>query len=287
MKKILSMCVLAICCSTLIISCSKDSTENPDQPSKKYRLTKVVYDDGYMENYYYNTNGQLRKISDSDGSFIEFFYNSERKLTKVSNDSWNEEYYYKNGILDFITFSSELHSDLPDTVFFKYNSINQISQLIDSYSFNGTTRKYTYVFTYDNKDRLIAKVQKQMDNLSPAFDSTIYKWNSGDNLLEMRHIYNYTADGITYNVELVQENYEYDSYLNYSSTIPYPESYLIKEKFMKTMGEEFSINNVIEIRHKTENGSYTRLYYVTESDNGLPKRIVGEYASWVITYEKI
>lgn len=287
MKKIFSTCILAICFSALIFSCSKDSTENQDDPLKKYRLTKKVYDDGFVESYYYNVNGQLSKISYSDGDFEEFYYNNENKLTKVISDSWVEDYYYKNGLLDFITFLTDSYIESPDTVFFKYNNKSLISQMVSSYSYNGITNRITHELTYDNGNRLISKVQIEMNSLSAEYDSTIYKWNTDGNILEMRHIYNYSADGVTYNIVLDQENYEYDSYLNYSTTIPYPESYIFKRTYLWNIDEQYSKNNVIEIRHKTEFGSSTRFYLVSESVDGLPKRIVGDYASWNLTYEII
>lgn len=281
------MCIMAICFSALFISCSKDNTENSDQQSKKYRLIKKVYDDGYMVNYYYNVNGQLRKISDSHGGFEEFYYDNDNKLTKILTDTWLEEYYYKNGLLDFIAFSSDTHIELPDTVFFMYNNKSLISHMVSSYSYNETTKRITDEFSYDNENRLITKIQIQLNNLSPEYDSLIYKWNSLDNLIEMRHVYNYSFDGVMYHVALNQENYEYNSYLNYSGTIPYHQSYLIRLKYLEDMDEKNSNNNVIEIRHKTEYAGYTRLYNVTESENGLPKRIEGEYSSWNLTYEPI
>ena len=259
-------------------SCSKDKDEEPEQQASKYRLIKKVYDDGYMENYYYTEKGLLRKISASDGFFEEFIYNNENKCTKwVIGDEFME-YYYKNGLLEFATYSGVRR----DTAFFIYNNKNLISQMImASRSNDGITKRNTYELTYDNNNRLISKIKKQFSNSSPGYDSTVYKWSSEGNLLELRDVDN--SSGVVY---LEQERYEYDSYLNYSKTIPYPESYIITQKIIGTMNETFSNNNMSEIWRSWEGGA-PRLYNVTESENGLPKRIVGQYASWNLTYEAL
>lgn len=280
MKNIITTCILAFCCSALIISCSKESNENIDQQTKKYRLTTIDYDDGFMENYYYNEKGQLRKISDSDGDFEEFIYDENNKLVKSVTD---------HGEIEF-SYDGERLSQIGDLIF-EYNDQNLIIKLISDNA--------AYSLKYDNQGRLVMKVRIEVDITSPVYDSTIYKWSQDGNLLEKKEVNNHWYDiANDYRRYLDQENYEYGSYINPYSTIGLPDEYKLLKLFLNDLDESFSKNNVVEIRqtHSEEyanNGgnnqfsTITYLFNVTENEDNLPKRIEGEYASWNLTYEPI
>ncbi|MDY0077223.1 MAG: hypothetical protein RBR87_08090 [Bacteroidales bacterium] len=269
-------------------SCSKDSTETPEQQAEKYRLIRIAYDDSSMENYY-TEKGQLRKTSTSDGSFREFIYDDNDKLVNVLDDFGEIELFYVGERLSQIDYF--YFSDHHEFVF-EYNDQNLIIKLISE---NSTSN-----LKYDNKGRLLTKVRIEDDVASPDYDSIIYKWRQDGNLLEKKRVQKYlypVENGYDYRRYLVQENYEYDSHINPYSTIRLPDAYKLLRTIVYDFDESFSTNNVVETRQTTKiefdnnpnNNSYktnTSLFNVTESENNLPKRIESEWFSFNLQYEK-
>lgn len=270
--------------TVLFISCSKDQDNetSPQDIVSKQRLSSIVYDDGEMVNYYYHDNGYIRKISQSDGDFEEFIYDVSNQLTSVVTDNGSSrDFHYQNGILSYtIDTYNFLDSLYIDTTFYRYNDRSLVSKTYvdESVRFQ--------LFFYDDQDRLLVK--KYVCNACDIlYDSIAYKWHTDGNLSEKKHEYSYSADGgISYSVVIDQENYEYDSYINPYSTINYHPIYLIVDH-LSNLSWYYSKNNVVEKRFSTSTGGYTELCNVVESENGLPTRIVSEYYSMDLFYEKI
>ncbi len=290
MKKFLFFLISWVILILFIESCSKSNSDNPTPNTKQYRLSKKTFDNGHSENYYYNENGQLRKLSHSDGYVREFIYDTEGRLIKVTGteNNYSESYHFQNDLLSYISFSSSGHMEEPDTAFFIYDNTKRISQKINSYLFDNISLRVTTNYFYDDNNKLVKSITINTENAYPSYDTITYQWNSEDNLVKMRHI-NYVSNGPnSYNQTLDEQTYEYDNYLNFNKTIPYPTSYLLYHNYYRGAADEIvSKNNVIEIDYKTLFGSYVRTYLVTEHQDNLPTRIVGEYESWSMIYEEI
>lgn len=298
MKKLLTPLILIVSFIVLCSSCSKDNENKPDENVPEYRLVSQVYDDGFMRNYYYNEHGFIRKASDSDGSFSEYFYNEDNELIEMtSGSSYFVKFYYQSGLLSynvssFYDYFDSLHTD---TVLYEYNEKNLINKVV--YGPGNYTK-----LTYNDQNRLVTLNRISPTILSPQYDSTLYMWSSEGNLLEKRKVFkSWYKIGIDsgYFIQLDQENYEYDSFINPESTIRLPDA--VNKSFKMTgndLDESVSKNNVVEIRKKyrreydnsPHNNDYStsiKLYNVTANENNLPTRIVGEYAAWDLIYEKI
>lgn len=285
MNRVFQISVLVTLC--LVTSCAKDKNNDnkPDEIITNYRLSSIVYDDGRMINYYFNEKGQLRKISKSNGSYEEFIYDNDNKLVLIKEPNDEVGFLYDGSRLVQV-----------GGYFLEYNSQNIPIKLVSGDS------NTSYNLNYDNQGRLVTKVRIEDNIQSPVYDSTIYKWSSDGNLTEKKevnkHWYSIAND---YRRYLDQENYEYDSFLNPFNTIQLPESYKVYRMIaMNDLDESFSKNNVVEIRktHKEEyenlggnnqTSTITRLFNVSDSENNLPKRIVGEFNwnSYNLLYDKL
>jgi hypothetical protein len=288
MKRLFTVTMASIFMLMLANSCSKDkSTDEPQPSATAYRLTKIAYDDGYTENYYYNELKQLRKISSSDSYAEEFFYDSNGHLTKVthSDADYSETYHYEGDLLTYIAFASSQNMQEPDTAFFIYDNSNRISQKTESYHYDDF--KYTSVtnYYYDSENRILKSTHRRDDD---SFRDTIYsQWGTNGNL--QKTIYNYyTWDGTGYYGHNIEESYEYDTYKNYFKTMQYPDSYLLYHHYYRDgMDERISTNHAQEVLRKENTGiTVISTYNVTQELDGLPTRIEGEYNAWTLTYEK-
>jgi len=298
MKKLLTPLILIVSFIVLCSSCSKDNENIPNEIVTDYRLVSQVYDDGFMRNYYYNEHGFIRKVSDSDGNLSEYFYNEDNELVEVtSGSSYFVKIFYESGLLSYnvSTFYDYFDSLHTDTVMYEYNGKNLISKVVYG------PGNYTQL-TYNDQNRLVTLNRISPTLLSPQYDSTLYMWSPEGNLLEKRKVFKSwykVGPDSGYFIQLDQENYEYDSFINPESTIRLPDA---ANKSFKMIGndldESVSKNNVVEIKtkykreydntpHNNNYSTITRLFNVTESENNLPTRIIGEYTAWDLIYEKI
>ena len=265
-------------------SCSKDNN-NPDSNTINYRLVKKTFDNGKLENYYYLENGLLRQITVSGEGSREFIYDSENKLTKVIietlSKNYSEKYFYDDELISFIIFSLDSDKGLSDTVFFKYDNENRISQIVKPGP-HGSNKNTLVDFLYDNENRLIESTSTiSVGNLTFA-DVIEYLWNSVGNILEAKRTFFFNDE----QTSVVQVNYDYDSFLNYNSTITYPEAYILRKKYLQTINEEFSKNNMVERKQSGDDGSSIYLYRVTKNENGFPTRIERDEDSFDLLYEE-
>lgn len=265
-------------------SCSKDNI-NPDSNAINYRLEKKIFDNGKLENYYHLENGLIRQITVSGEGSREFIYDSENKLIKViietPTNNYSEKYFYNNGLISFIIFSLDSDKGVPDTVFFKYGNENRISQIVKPGP-HGSNKSTLVNFLYDNENRLIKSTSTiSVGNLTFA-DLIEYQWNSVGNILEAKRTFFFNDE----QTSVVQVNYDYDSFLNYNSTIIYPEAYILRKKYLQTINEEFSKNNIVERKQSGDDGSSRYSYRVTKSENGFPTRIESDEDSFNLVYEE-
>lgn len=281
MKRFVFIAIVASTVFFVTNSCTKDTSSNdPDPASSKYKLVKILYDDGGTENYYYNESNQIRKVSISDYYTEEFFYDSKGRLERVSRDysDYLQTYHYQGEVLSYISFSSSSHIEECDTAFFSFDNSGRVSKKIQSYSSWSVQKRYETNYFYDVNNRLVKSIENSEDKSMQ--DTTILKWSSDGNLVSSLH-----SNNSWY--EFWKTSYEYDKSLNYHNTIQYPASYLIYLNYVWFMDEKASKNNVKEIQGYQSNSPYNRFYNVTEQADGLPTRIVSGDFSMNLTYEKL
>lgn len=137
----------------LITSITKNGVKKNFFYDENFNLVKIEKSDGGKCFREYNGNNQLIKISDFDGFFESYFYDEKGFLLQkyYCGNLVSSCQYYKNGLLKSLS---------ENDCFYNYE-YNQFGSLTKKEFLDKDGKKYTEIWTYDEKNRL-----KKYENLS-------------------------------------------------------------------------------------------------------------------------
>ncbi|KAF0194908.1 MAG: hypothetical protein FD166_3148 [Bacteroidetes bacterium] len=274
--------------SVCVAACDSGNGEDDPPANQNIRLTKeIVNETDYGTStylYLYDTQNRLRKIASEWTD--EFFYNTDGTLSHVtysgSSSTQTENYFYKNGKIDFIERIGFNKNTNHDTIYFFYGSNGRLDRTESSYYSDGIVRKNIVEYTFDNNNRLLSRFERSLyDNELIRYDSTYYSWSTSGNLnrVDIRQ----WSEGLVNYVNKIE--YEYDNKLNFYKTISYPAEYLLVKSLRPD--EEFSLNNyVVQTRTNITGSSNTYIHNISSyNEQGYPLMINADWGTWELEYE--
>lgn len=287
MKEFRITATIGIWLLIMITSCSKDNTEDL---TPSFRLSQIVLDNGNTIDYIYNSSNQIKNILQSNGLSENFFYDSKGRIDKVTKNTsfysgYTETYHYQGEILSYITFSINPASGsiIPDSVCFVFDNLKRASQVTDFYKGKLFDTK-NYFYNADN--RIVRCINSSA--LYISFDTINYQWSNSGNLMKITEdSYEMINNELKHYYSTV--SYEYYDYLNYFSTIHYPEIYHLYHNCLAVlrMDESGSKNYIRKETKISASGSENRIYDVTANPDSLPIRVEINSIGWNLNYEKI
>jgi len=274
--------------SVFIASCDSGNGDDDPPANQNIRLTKeIVNETDYGTStylYLYDTQNRLRKIASEWTD--EFFYNADGTLASVvysgSSSTQTENYFYKNGKIDFIERIGFNKNTNTDTIFFFYGSNGKPQRTESSFYSEGFVRKTIVEYSLDNNNRLLSRFEKSLNNNEVIiYDSTFYTWSAAGNLnrVDIRM----WSEGLVNYVNKIE--FEYDNKLNFFKTINYPAEYLLVKSLRPD--EEFSLNNyVVQTRTNITGSSNTYIHNISSyNEQGYPLMINADWGTWELEYE--
>jgi len=302
MKKIFSSCILAICCYTFFISCSKENSNDPNNPSNvETYLTKETIKEMYhgtlytdVSMYFYDNLKRLLKVvressHSKSSSEVDFIYNTDGTLNKtVSSSDYIESFFYENNKIQKVIYSS---SDGSDTLYLFYNNDGKIQRTIHNIDHNIFSGKLfeTVDYTLDNNGKVNKRIKSRKNyngenNLWEYYiDTTNFKYSSNGNLTSS--IRNKT-DMLTNERTWDKYEYEYDSKLNYWFTKHSPKEYLFIESLYPD--RDYSTNNITLTTFTSSSGGFeANIRNITNyNSNGYPIVITANWGSIELEYSE-
>jgi RHS repeat-associated protein len=137
------------------------------------KLSKIIHPEGWYQEFYYDTNGILIARRDIDGGVTEFTYNTNKQLTEIT-DPWGHDTDYSYigtsdtgpiGAIKQILDSNNAKTE------YSYNSLNRIYEIKNKASDNSIMTSFRYN-SYDDVGNIIAIILNDGDSWSYEYDDT-------------------------------------------------------------------------------------------------------------------
>lgn len=124
------------------------------------KVKSVTYGNGYSESYTYDAWGRTSRITESNGSYYDYEYDSEGRLYRVSGTRTNSgiskiEYIYKYNSDDSLNkVVCLVNGAIQNSINYRYDTKSRLSTYEYSFYSDSFDQGITYIYSYDNEDRV-------------------------------------------------------------------------------------------------------------------------------------